>query len=450
MHKHYIIIVIILLALGMPLWAQTSGGANSFSLKEAQDYALKNNPTGEDKRMDLESAQYQIKEIRATGLPQVNANVNYQYFLKLPVSLVPGETFADPSLPPEQVPEYIELTFGTKNNMTAGIEASQLIFNGSYLVALEAAKTYIKLAELEAVKSEKDILDAVTKAYFTILISEQSERLLEKNIENLSKIRFETVQLFENGFVEEIEVDRLSLSLTNLRTQLQNAVRQTEMAEWLLKYQMGYDMNEEIALRDSIESLIEEAKVDLASLKSKERVELQIMGVQNELNDLDIKRIRSEYLPSLAAFGSLQYAFQRDDFRVFTEKWYPTAVVGLQLNVPIFDGMRKKYQIMQKEVNTLKLNNGRELMKRSFALETQQAKTNYSNAITQVDSQKQSLALAEKIYNVALIKYKEGLGSSLEVTSSESQLYETQGLYVQAVYNLIVAKSDLDKALGNY
>ncbi len=439
----------------LSLWqvtvAQQDASIESFTLQEAIIYASKNHPSMDNAKMEVASAKARVKEVRAVGLPQVSGTVNFQHFLKQQATLLDPTAFGPPDTSMvEQEPELQEVVFGTKNNLNASLDVNQLIFDGSYLVGIEAAELYVELAEKQIRSSVIDIKDNVTKAYFLVLISQANAILIDQNIQNVDRLLYETTQLYENGFVEEIEVDRLTLSLSNLASQAGSAERQIEMSTSLLKFHMGYPVEDPILLTDSLETFVglavENVDPDIAP---KQRIELDLLDMQMDLKELEVKSIKKQYLPSLAAFGSLATSFQSDKFDLFEDKWLPFSLVGLRLSVPIFDGFQKRSQIQQREIEMIKFRNNKRQLEQSIALELAQARIDYQNATEQVNTQKASLELAEKIYNVSTIKYKEGMGSSLEVSSAEAQLYQTQGQYVKSLYDLIVARSSLERALGN-
>ncbi len=425
----------------------------SFTLAEAQAYALEHNLNAKNAKASIRSAKGQVTEVTGLGLPQINGTVNYQRNIKQPISLVPAQFF-DPSAPEGT---FSELVFGTKNNLTATIQATQLVFDGSYLLGLKAAKLFVERARMSAAQTNVDIQKSVADAYIAALVSKENLKILDKNIKVLNRILFETTELYKNGFAEQLDVDRLKLSLSNLEAQVKSSERLAEISLNLLKYQMGLDLNQLVNLTDTMEGFIEDAEkvvaTDVVSLQNEalqKRVELKALAIEKVFSDLDAKRIRVLYLPNLTAFLNGQTSFQSNDFDIFNTKWLPAVSAGLNLNIPIFDGFQKRGQMQQKKVVQEQVLNQQEFTRQSILFEVLQAKTNYSTAFEQLQSQKNNLELADKIYQTTLIKYKEGVGSSLEVTNAETALYETQGLYIQALYDLVVAKTNLEKALGNY
>lgn len=417
-----------------------------FSLQQAIDYGVKSNVNKINSDLNVTEAKKKIWETTTIGLPRIEGEIGYQNFIDIPTTVVPANFFGGPA------GEIKELQFGTPHNANAKVTASQLVFDGSYIVGLKASKVYLELAQKQVQQSETEIKVNVAKAYYTVLVAEDNKKILAKSVENLKKIHFETNELFKNGFVEEIDVDRLSLSLSNLQTQLQNIERQTQLAYKLLKFQMGMEMKEEIVLTDSIGEMFASLPSEItAEIGFQNRVEYKLMQTQTALMKLNMKRYQMGYLPSIAAFYSHQQNAQRNKFNFFdsNEKWYPTSIFGVQIKIPIFNSFGKTSVVQQAKLEWLKAQNQQKNLEQALTLEGEKVRTNYTNAFAQFENQKKNLALSEKIYKVTLTKYKEGVGSSMEVSQAESQFFQTQSAYINALYELLVMKVELDKAMGN-
>ncbi len=419
--------------------------ATKMTLEDAIKYALENNIDMRLAQINIADADQQIIERRAIGIPQLSAGVNYQYFIQIPASVVDLSTF-DPSVP-EGTFEKIE--FGLKNNLTASIDMQTLLFDASYLTGLKAAKAYRSYVQKDRERVVYEVRNRVIESYLPALILEESKKTLVKNIGNLESLLNETRALYKEGFVEQLDVDRLDLSLANLQVELENLDRQKELVYNVLKFQMGYPVNDPIEAVDDIDALfIPASEEDLtADINYARRPEIQVLEMGIKLNELNVELNRSGYLPSLAAFGSYQQSAQGNNL-FDNPVWVPSAIVGLQLNVPIFDGFDKRAKINRAKLDLEEAINQQNQIKQAISLEITNARTSYINALQRLDSQGKNLKLAEKIYNTTKIKYKEGVGSSLEITQAEQSLYETQQNYIQARYDLLVAKRALDKALG--
>lgn len=434
--------ILFLLTLGTS-FAQESA---EMTLQDAIDYALDNSIDMRIAAIGIADAEEQIVERRSVGIPQVSAGVDYQYFLQVPASVVDLSNF-DPTLPEGT---FEKLQFGLKNNLTASITANALIFDASYLTGLRAARAYRDYVQRDRERVIYDVKNKVIEAYLPALILEESRKTLLKNIDNLGKLLNETKAIYNEGFAEQLDVDRLELSLSNLRTEVENLDRQRAIIYNVLKFQMGYPINDPIKAVDNIEALFEPAnETELSGVVDYgQRPEVKVLELGIRLNELNVELNKSGYLPSLGAFATYQQSAQGDNL-FDSPIWVPSSIVGLQLNVPIFDGFNKRAKINRAKLDLEVAQKQKEQLERSISLEVANARTNYINSLERAQSQQKNVELAERIYNTTQIKYKEGVGSSVEVTQAEQSLYETQQNYTQARYDLLVAKMALEKALGD-
>ncbi len=435
-----ILCFLLLLAIGTTTKAQTP---QSFSLDEAVAYALDNSLTVKNALLGIADAEQQINENRAIGLPTVSAGVDYNYFFKVPVSVVPAEFFGGPP------GEFAEIAFGTKNNLTAKIEASSLIFDWSYLTALKAARAYRSLTEEQLVTSEVEVRNQVKMAYLPPLILEESKKTLEKNIKVLESFWHETNETYKAGFIEKLDVDRLSLSLSILNTELENIERQKELAYNGLKITMGFPISENLTVTDDIDKLLsipDDSDLN-GDINYDGRSEYRVAKKGLVLNELNVTYAKSGNYPSVFAFGNYQQVGQGDN--LFKDPiWTDIGVVGLSLNVPIYDGGMRKARINRARLDMEVTQNQISSLKHLIDLEVQNARIAYRSAQQRLENQQQTLDLAQKIYDITQIKFKEGVGQSLEVTTAESDLYSAQQNFIQARYELLQSKVSLDKALG--
>lgn len=420
---------------------------DGFTLLEAIDYALRNHPNIKSSQYDALYADADIKEIKANGLPQVSANADFTYNAIQPVSLVPAIFFN----PMAEEGEFAELTFGTKQNLNFGLTANQMIFNGPYLYAVRAAELYKDLIEFNADISERDIRINVTKAYYNAMVAKENIDILKTNFPALERALFETTQLYENGFAERLDVDRLELSISNLESNVRNLDYQYRILLDLLQFSMGMPQDEPITLAENVEDLLiqidEEITGDGNYLN---RSEYMLLNQQQILNDLNIKSIKSGRLPTVNAFGNYSLGAQRDKFSYFktSEPWFDQLIFGLSVNVSIFDGFKRDAQIQKAQIDDSRIELGKKQLKQAIDLEFSNAVSNYILAKEQMENQKRNIDLAQKIYDTTLIKYKEGLGSSLEVNAAEAELINAQGLYTTALLQVLLSKIDIDKAQG--
>ncbi|ACT94639.1 outer membrane efflux protein [Dyadobacter fermentans DSM 18053] len=428
----------------VPLHAQTG-----YSLKEAVDYAIKHNLNVKNAQLDAVSAEARIGEIRATGLPQLSATATLTNNIIIPRFFLPGGSL-DPSVPPDAPPAALE--FGIPWQGAASANLNQLIFNGSYFIGLKAAATYRELAQKTTTSSKVSVAEAVTKAYYSAQVAEERAKLLDLNIARVDSSMRETKAMNASGFVELLDVNRLEVQINNLQTERQKVQNLIELSYALLRFQMGMAANEPIKLTDDINAVDVDA-LQAASAGSEvsyeSRIEYSLLNTQEKLAGLDLRNVRSGYLPSVSASLGYGYNAGADKFsQLFTNQWFNNMVLAVNLNIPIFDGFQKKYQINQKKIAIDKVKNSQNLLKQSIDLENNQAAINIKNAFATLETQKRNLTLAEEIVRVSKIKYKEGVGSNIEVINAESSLKEAQTNYFTALYDLMIAKVDLSKAKG--
>lgn len=441
--RYKLLTLLCCLMAGLPAWAQPDSIPFNLSLQEAIDYAQTHQSSILNARIDEQIANNTVKQTIGIGLPQVSGNANIQDFIKLPTSLLPGEIFGQPGT---QIP----VKFGVKYQSTLGLEVNQLLFDGTYLVGLQAAKTYRELSTKSTRRSRIETAVAVSKAYYSVLVSNEQVALLDANIARLKKSLNDTEALFKNGFVEKIDVDRLTVLNNNLETERRNVLRLLDFNVNLLKFQMGMPIETELKLSDSINSLqsLEPSAVAADSTAYKSRIEYSLLETQKRVNELDLKRYKSFLLPTLSAFANASQNYQSNSFNQLYDTSFPTTIVGVKLAVPIFSGGQKLYQIRNARLQVRKTENDLFNLKNGINLEISQAETSYQNGISSLDNQKRNMELANEVLRVSRIKYEQGVGSSLEVTTAETSLKEAQNNYITALYDLLINKINLDQASG--
>ena len=433
--------------IALSSFAQTkdSSGSYSFSLRQAVDYALQNQKDVMNAQIDEEIAQKKVNEIAGMGLPQINASFDLRNFVELPTSLIPADFFGGPP------GTFAAVKFGTKYNATAGIDASQLLFSGDYFLGLKASKVFVEISAKSTQRTKIETSATVAKAYYTVLVSEERMKLLDANIARLKKTLEDTKALMDNGFVEKIDHDRLTVTYNNLLAEHEKVQRLLQVGSYLLKYQMGMDINANLTLTDKLEDVKMDGEISMQKFDYEKRVEYNLFQTQFKLAKLDLKRQRLSYLPTAVAYGSISGAAQRNEFDIFdTDKqWYPTALVGAKVTMPIFTGFQRHSKNQQAKLALMKAENNMEWMKKSIDLELAATSTTLQNASASLEIQKKNIALAEDVVRVAKLKYEQGVGSNLEMITAETSLKEAQANYFNALFDALIAKIDFDKANGN-
>lgn len=439
---------------------------HSFTLEECIQYAYKHQTDVLNADIDQKIADAKVKETIGIGLPQISGTADFTHYIKVPTILFPD--FISPSVygilqspnvkdgngqpltinvPGASEPQPASLQ--QKNNSTVGLSVNQLIFDGSYLVGLKASKTYKELSQRAFRRTKIETNTAVTKAYYMVLVNDERIELLDANINQLGEQLKQTKALNDNGFAEKIDVDRLTVLYNNLLTERENVNRALVLGVQMLKFQMGMPVEHTLLVEGKIEDVNLTVQPEMSDTTAyKNRIEYGLIETQIKLNELDLKRYKSQYLPSLAAFGTTNMQFQNNSFRDLYVNTYPATLVGLQLNVPIFSGFQRSNRVAQAKLTLQKSNNDLFNVKNSINLDIQNSFVNFKNSIASLNNQRANLNLANEILRVSKIKYEQGVGSSIEVTQAQTSLKEAENNYINALYDALVNKVNLDKASG--
>ena len=417
------------------------------SLEDAQKYALEHNLELRNAKADANIASRQVWEITASGLPQIDGSVGYQYFTDIPTNLVPAEFFGgDPG-------EFAEIQFGTEQNLTATLSVNQLIFDGSYIVGLQAARIFRELSQRVYLKSELEIKSMVTETYYLNLATAQNLEIMQENLSNLEKTLFETQKMFEAGFTDAINVDQLKLTVANLKNRIASMERQKELSLNMLKFQIGLTIEHPLVLTDELEAMFRNISPNISGIDDfnpENHIDFRIMQSQERMQLMTLRREWSFYLPNLSAFYTRQENAYRNEFNFFqsSQPWYPTSIIGLSLNIPIFSSGLRRSRVQQARLELEKAQNNTRQIEQSLRLQKQEAWSGMQTAMEQYSSEKENLELAERILSRTRIMFREGLASSLELTQASDQFLSTQSNYINAMFELLNAKNKLDKALG--
>jgi outer membrane protein TolC len=447
--KKFISLIICLLALSETGYAQEP---MRLSLQESINFALQNRASLQATRNEEKIAKAQVGEIRAMGLPQVSGSLDVGDNFIQQQSFLPAEFFQDPNNPNSPEPgTFVPVTFTPAYTGNATVTGSQLLFDGTYLIGLKAAKTYTDLSRKATQQSEIEVAEQVSKAYYGVLVNHERLELLNQNLVRLDTLLFQTSVMFENGVAEKLDVDRLRVQLNNLKVEKQKTERLMAISENLLKFQVGIKQQQPIELTDKLAEVeVDVTKIRLQNFEYSNRIEYSLLETQRDLAELDLRNIRSGYLPKLYLNARYGYITAGNEFSSITKtsNWLEYGYVGGQLQLPIFDGLRKHYQIQQRKLAVENTKLGFETLAQSIDLELAQASTELTNALDVLESQRENMALADEIARVSKIKFQEGVGSNLEVVNAETDLREAQTNYYAAMYDALVAKVNLDKATG--
>lgn len=354
--KHtFLIKTLILLILPLIVNAQQDS-IMSLTVSQAMEHAIKFNTNAQNARLDVTIAEKKVWETTSIGLPQVSASGSYYNNLSLATQLIPAEFFGG------EPGTFAEVQFGTKHNFNGTLSVSQLIFNGSYLVGLQAAKVYKSLSEKSLVKTEAEIKANTANTYYTILMAEQNYKILQENLVNMKDLYRQTKAMAETGFMEETEADKLKITVSSLENTTNSLQRQIDYLYLLFKIVLNVDKETQIALTENLDQVLLEINIDELLKKEFEleaHPDYQLIKVQEDLMALDVKRYKSEYLPSLSAFYNFQENAMRNEFNPLSgdEKWFESSMLGFQIDIPIFNSGQKRSKVQQARLELEKVTN---------------------------------------------------------------------------------------------
>lgn len=433
----------------------------TLSLTEAISFGLEHNATIKNTQTDIEIARKKILETTAIGLPQINGRVSNSNFINIPTTLLPdfitpaifsvNEDYFDllPTTPQGET-VFFPVSFGTKYNATAEISVSQLIFNGSYLVGLRAAKAFLEQSKVQAVKSRIEVENSVTAAYFIILASQKTKNILDSVFTNIQLLSKETEEINKQGFIEDIDLDQIYLMKSDLEANLLYATNQIILSKSYFKILLGIEDSINIELSDNFENLLKNIKNPYllnTKFSYSKHIDYQILENQKELSVLSIKNEQASSLPVLSAFFTAQTNAMRNEYNFFSKKepWYPTTVWGIQMDIPIFSSFSRSAKINQARLEYKKIEVLESQLKNNLNTEEYNAKTNFKNALMIHQNKNDAVHLAKKIYAKIQLKYKEGVSSSMELLQAYNQYLESEGNYIKSVIDLVNAKLALEK-----
>ncbi|MEN8879757.1 MAG: TolC family protein [Polaribacter sp.] len=429
--------------IALTLTSKAQDSPLRLSLNKAIEVALKNSYNTRAAENDMAAAKEKVWETTTIGLPQINGVVDYQRFLKQPI------TVAD--IDGDGVNE--EFVFGTEQNINGSVTLSQLLFDGTYLVGLQSAKTFLKISEQAKEKTALLTREAVINAYGNVLISENSVVILESNLKILEKNYNDAKKIYENGLSEEEDVEQLLITLGDVKNQLNSVKRLTEIAYQMLNLALGNKIDTAIVLTDSLDSLTENhIKIEILGKQFlfEDHIDYRIAANDRETKRLMVKLEKSKSLPSLNAFINYGTQAFSNEFSFFnsSQSWFQSSLLGISLKVPIFSSFARRSRTAQAkiELNTADLR--LEETKQRIELQAKKAKSDYQLSVESYQTAKRNLGLAERIEKKQRIKFFEGLSTSFNLLQAQTQLYAQQQNYIQSMLSVITKKAALENALN--
>lgn len=437
---------LLFLTLALPAFGWAQSGPLPLSLQDATRYALTHSDSIKNARLNIPLQEARNKQVTANALPRITTEGSFNAYIDQMQTFIPGDFFGQPGafVPVNFVPKYSTAASGT---------ASQLLFDGSVLVALQARNTIMELVRQGVKLTEEELRYNVQRSYFSVVIAQKQFDILKASIGIARDALHDVSVLYESGYAEKIDLDRSKVQVNNLATDSLRTASLIIAAQQLLKYQIGMDINQPIVLTDTgLDQFTANAQLladEITDYGS--RTEWGLLQTQLKLNEYDLKRYRLAALPTLSAFYNAGYNYAADEFRhLFGRQYLWSSMVGVKLSVPIFQGFLRTNQVREAKINIERTQNNISLLEKTIDFQTAQSRTVLQNSLRALESQQRNVELALSVVDLARKKYKAGVGSNQEVTQAQGELLRAQGSYFQSLLDVVNASSDLQRALGQF
>jgi len=438
---------------------------HEFSIQQAIDYAKKNNVNVKNALLDVQYQAQVNREVTSRAYPSINGSLGTSYNPNVATQVLPNfispatyqvlidQGVKDGSGNPIVMPNdfgFIAAQFGTKFSANVGVSLSQILFDGQVFVGLMARKKIIEFAQKNVEITEESIKENIYKIYYQLVVGKTQIELLDSNIAFLEKNLHDTKIIYENGFREKLDVDKASVSLTNLQTERIKVLNTLSNGYYGLKMLIGMPAADVLVLTDTIsDAQIKDGILEASVYKYEDRKAYQYAQIGKELNEYNVRRYKLSQIPTVALTGQYAKSAQRDKWNFFGKgDWFTISNVNLNISVPIFNGFYTKAKIEQAKIDVRKSENQLEYLKVTIDAEVETAKNNYRTAITTIDNQKRNMDLAEHVYQQTKKKYEQGIGTQTEINAAQTEMKTAQTNYITALYDAIIAKVDFLKATG--
>jgi outer membrane protein TolC len=420
----------------------------SFSLEEAIQFALEHNYSAINASRDLVDAQKQKWETIATGLPQINGSISYQDQIKQPISLIPGDF-----LPDAEPGTFVPIVFGPPRSTAATATLKQQIFDGSYIVGIQATRAFLSYSENNKEKTDQEVRKAVVESYGNALLAKESTEILKRNIAAVEKKLYETERLYENGLGEEENVDQLQITLASLKNSLSSSERLETITLQMFNVVMGLPLDHPSDLTQSLDDLVDqETEPELLETEFllENNTDYKLVINLNEQRYYEWKLARSRALPTLNAFINYGWTEFGDPITILgsDKQGFESSILGFDLNIPIFSSLKRSATTQRAKIALEKAKTELQEAEQMLNLQHKQARSDYILAIESYETSKKNLGLAERIEEKNEIKYSEGIASSFDLRQAQRQLYSAQSEYLQAMIDVINKKTELENILN--
>jgi outer membrane protein TolC len=461
------ILLFLLTSFAGSLSAQQTYQTYRLSAQEAKNFALQHVTEIKNLKVDRQIADARNKEITGQAMPQLNGTVSLQRFFVIPTQLLPDfvtpavygvlesegvqDGNGNPIMKPGGPPNYLPAQFGVPWQASVGFSFQQLLFQPDVFVGLQARDAALKYADLNVKLMEDSVKSNVLRAYYSVLIAEKRQLFLKESITRLEKLLTDQEKLYKAGFAEKLDIDKTQVNLNNLKATSSQFDNLIYIGYASLKYSMGLSQMDTLVLTDSLSTdQVKRELLSSADFRYEDRNEIQLINTATELQKLDLKRYRLQYAPTLSAYWNFsENALRKEfDFFDFSQPWFETSIVGVNMSVPIFDGFQRQNRVKQARYALEKTQNNKENLQRVIDFQREAAVNQLRNSLTTLDIQERNMALAEKVFNTTKKKYEQGLGSSFEILQADTDFQNAQSNYFQSLYDAINAKIVYYRSLG--
>ncbi len=418
-----------------------------FTLDECLIYAMENNQNILNASLEIVKQEKIVGETLSQGLPQIEAFIDLRNNFEVPTSFIPAKFF-DENAPAD---EFVPVQFSTQYTGNASVTLKQMVFYGSYFVGVQAARTFTELSTKDHIRTQIDVAEAVTKGFYGVLINEAALDLVNNNYNRLDSLLRETRIMYETGFVEKIDVNRIQVQFNNIKNARLNAGNILEISMKILKFQMGMAIDTPLELTGELSDMGDKINnLHYNEFNYEDRIEYSTLQTRESLAHYDLKNVNVQYLPRIDFYltGGANAGTGSNPDLFNTDNWYGLGFYGFQMSIPIFDGLNKSYQIQQRKIKIDQIQNSYSLLENSINLEIQSAEIRLNNAIYNLREQENNMDLSKEVYDVTKIKYQEGVGSNIELIEADATYKEAQTNYFDALYQVLISKVDLDKSRG--
>ena len=463
----------LLLSIGVAFSANASALSDSlrtekhaFTAQQAVDYAMKNNVQVKNALLGIRLQQETNRQITATAFPRINGSLSNTVNPNVATQIIPNfispatyqvlidQGVKDGNGNPITMPHdfgFVAAQFGTRYTANAAVSLNQLLFDGQVFVGLQARDAAIQLATKTADVTAEIIKANVLKIYYQLVVSRTQIELLDANIAFVSKNLSDTKVLYENGFREKLDIDRVSVQLTNLQTERNKVLNLVSNGYYGLKVLLGMPVQDELILTDSLTpELIKDGMLESNEYQYEDRKEFQVASLGKKLGEYNIRRYRLSQIPTFSLNGVYAKNAQRNiwNFLMSSQKWYTISNFSVNMSLPIFNGFMTRSKISQSKIELQRTLNEIEGLKRTIDNEVAASRNNFQSAVRRMDAQKQNMELAEKVYQQIKKKYELGVGSQTEINLAQNELKAAQTNYVSALSEAVIARVDWLKATG--